>query len=289
MSLDSIPISADLIKHIKTLDGFSGNEVGTLKWLVNDLVKKEANLDLVTIKELESEQEFYLQILLKIHQVLALLDIDWTKAGATEDHSKEILASLKKHGGLDYLPRERTPAGRSFEHASDCRILLKLIMKSEVVEDKEAKNEKILSINLAHDDNAKTEGSACVLDKNLMQISIKANGKADLYLHAYTIYHYVNTLYTASLLKSSDDFEKLVKENIELGRLKGLSDALRKVAMNLPKYPFNEQIYMKHVNDFGGRKSIKKQKILEEIQKSLFVAQIADDKEALGWIERLLI
>ena len=35
--------------------------------------------------------------------------------------------------------------------------------------------------------------------------------------------------------------------------------------------------------------SAKKLKYLEEIQRALFVAQIADDTEGLTWIERLLI
>jgi len=35
--------------------------------------------------------------------------------------------------------------------------------------------------------------------------------------------------------------------------------------------------------------SAKKLKYLEEIQRALFVAQIADDTEGLNWIERLLI
>ena len=59
--------------------------------------------------------------------------------------------------------------------------------------------------------------------------------------------------------------DAMLKSNIELGRLKGLSVNLQKVAANLPKFPYNEEIYTKHVNEFGGRKIAKKTKLLEEI------------------------
>ncbi len=202
MSLDCVPISADLIKHVKRLDGFSESEIGSLRYLVLDLAKKEAKIDAAALKDLSKEQEFYLQILLKIHQVLALLDVDWSKAGSTEVHLKEILESLKKHGGLDYLPRERTPAGRSFEHASDSRILLSQILKVESIESADAKNVKTISIQIGDDDNVATEDTLCTLDKNLLNIAIRANGKADLYLHAYAIYHYVCKLNTEGLKKT---------------------------------------------------------------------------------------
>jgi hypothetical protein len=55
-------------------------------------------------------------------------------------------------------------------------------------------------------------------------------------------------------------------------RLKGLAESLKKVSANLSKFPFNEEIYTKFVNDFGGRKQVKKLKLLEDIQRALFVA-----------------
>jgi hypothetical protein len=45
---------------------------------------------------------------------------------------KEILSSLSGIGGLDYLPRERTPQGRLFDHACDSRILLNLLLSKGV-------------------------------------------------------------------------------------------------------------------------------------------------------------
>jgi hypothetical protein len=60
-------------------------------------------------------------------------------------------------------------------------------------------------------------------------------------------------------------------------RLMGLSATLSKVIVNIKKFPFHEKMYMKYANEFGQRQTAKKMKYLEEIQRALFVAQIADD------------
>jgi hypothetical protein len=80
-----------------------------------------------------------------------------------------------------------------------------------------------------------------------------------------------------------------VAKYLEVQRLKGLAESLKKVAANISKFPFNKEIYERMVNDFGGRKQIKKMKLVEDIQRALFVAQISDDKDALYLIEKLLI
>ena len=62
--------------------------------------------------------------------------------------------------------------------------------------------------------------------------------------------------------------------------------------MNIKKYPFSKQQYDKYVRKFAAeaqRYSNKKTRYLEDIQKALFVAQIAGDKDALYLIEKLLI
>lgn len=41
-----------------------------------------------------------------------------------EKHYFEIQEQMKKYNGLNYVPRERTPYGRMFEHASDSKILI---------------------------------------------------------------------------------------------------------------------------------------------------------------------
>lgn len=60
-------------------------------------------------------------------------------------------------------------------------------------------------------------------------------------------------------------------------RLSGLAMTLTKVIVNIKKFPFDQKSYDKFVNEFGKRQLQKKMKHLEEIQRSLFVAQIAND------------
>lgn len=74
-----------------------------------------------------------------------------------------------------------------------------------------------------------------------------------------------------------------------MARILGLSQTLSKVIVNIKKFPFHEKMYYKYVNEFGKRNTTKKMKYLEEIQRALFVAQIADDEQGLYWIEKLLI
>jgi uncharacterized protein Veg len=69
----------------------------------------------------------------------------------------------------------------------------------------------------------------------------------------------------------------------------GLSSTLSKVIVNIKKFPFHEKMYLKYATEFGQRQTSKKMKYLEEIQRALFVAQIADDKNGLYWIEKLLV
>ena len=82
----------------------------------------------------------YLEKALKIHQVFALLDVDFeaafpdkdgqdTRAEIAAKHLKEISAELEKHSGLNYVPRERTPQGRAFEHAADSMVIIDHLWK----------------------------------------------------------------------------------------------------------------------------------------------------------------
>jgi len=121
---------------------------------------------------------------------------------------------------------------------------------------------------------------------------MKANGKADLYFHAYFWEHYIKTLVEQAALKRKEE-EAVVDPFAEnyafMRRLIGLSATLSKVIINIKKFPFRESMYKKYAHEFGLRQIQKKMKYLEEIQRALFVAQIADDKEGLYWIEKLLI
>lgn len=172
-------------------------------------------------------------------------------------------------------------------------------------------------------DELKIKGDNIILQVNkpFIQLTMKANGKADLYFHAYFWEKYLRSLNDSQ--KKGDKLgsyapkvtKKLVDDSVDndlasevsvpaalgqkidifsdqfpfMKRLTCLSSTLSKVIVNIKKFPFNEKMYMKYVTEFGHRQLSKKMKYLEEIQRALFVAQIADDKVGLHWIEKLLI
>ena len=112
------------------------------------------------------------------------------------------------------------------------------------------------------------------LDRTLVDLTLKANGKTDLYFHGYFWLSLSQSLYLAAHEGSTvETFDtKAVKPSVELQRLKGLSDFLNKVSANMAKFTFSKDVYDRFVNDFGGRKPVKHKKLLEDIQKYLLFA-----------------
>ena len=175
----------------------------------------------------------------------------------------------------------------------------------------------------------KQENIILNINKPFIQLTMKANGKADLYFHAYFWEKYLKQISDSGsggsasgsksarkkkqILKKPDDEEQdpgsgPAEEEVSetpiatggkvdlfsgkypfMKRLIGLSATLSKVIVNIKKFPFHEKMYHKYAKEFGQRQTSKKMKYLEEIQRALFVAQIADDKNGLYWIEKLLI
>ena len=204
-----------------------------------------------------------------------MVDVDFSKIdGQSKDQLDQVLAQLKEKGGLDYVPRERTPQGRVFEHASDCRVLLKHLQRLKGEHDTQ-KVSPLLYIRINHDNQDVQDSSKATQDdksvlisfsKTFIDLTLNANGKADLYFHAYIWLILIESLYERSNAGSVDGFEeKIVNSSVEVLRLKGLAESLKKVAANLSKYPFNKEIYERFVNDLGGRKQVKKLKYLEDI------------------------
>jgi uncharacterized membrane protein len=131
---------------------------------------------------------------------------------------------------------------------------------------------------------------------------MKANGKADLYFHAYFWEKYLKQISEGpssvagpkkkkQILKKpdqeedensgpadEDDSNAGQKSDLFSGkypfmkRLVGLSGTLSKVIINIKKFPFHEKMYHKYAKEFGQRQTSKKMKYLEEIQRALFVA-----------------
>jgi len=247
--------------------------------------------------------------------------------------------------GLNYVPRERSTLGRVFEHAADSHVLIhhlahlndpftpippeqgeityflklendpvtkdgKMTAEAEAASLEEKRLEEKYKQKIFEELSIKQEHIVMTINRPYIDLTMKANGKADLYFHAHFWEKYLRNL--TELQKRSiggtsprgrkradgdeegsvtpDTFVDIFKDNYGfVKRLIGLSGTLTKVIINIKKFPFHEKMYNKYVKEFGQRQLHKKMKYFEEIQRALFVAQIADDREGLGWIEKLLV
>ena len=77
----------------------------------------------------------FLESTLKVHQIFALVDVDFSKVFPSNgtltlrnsnitSHYHDIVEQLSMCNGLNYCPREKSSNGRVFEHAADSKILI---------------------------------------------------------------------------------------------------------------------------------------------------------------------
>jgi len=223
---------------------------------------------------------------------LSLLDVDFSNAVSDKKaHLASLLELLSNKKGLDYDPREQSPQGRVFEHANESRVLIEHLKSTEAVSEACAATMKDLkpSFYILMTDSSEADKDEDVLftfEQNYLNLTFKANGKADLYFDAYFWTRYLETLAEGAGEQSAVLSQK---GGVSFYRMKRLSTKPKQVYDNIKKFPFSEEQYKHYVNQFGGRKVTKKVQMLEEIQRALFVAQISDNKDSLRWIERLLI
>jgi hypothetical protein len=117
--------------------------------------------------------------------VLALVDVSYAKVGSDKTGlAKDILTVLKNNGGLDYTPRERTPVGRLIQHAVDSKPLITHLLTVEASEIPDLE-ESSFTITLKEEDKS----ALIALNRDYIQLTLAANGKAELYFHAYMWTH----------------------------------------------------------------------------------------------------
>lgn len=171
--------------------------------------------------------------------MLALLDLSLEDALSNKDKAlKEILEGLSKHRGLDYVPKEQTPQGRLFEHASECKSLLAHLQGVPLDEALEAvKADDIYYIKLDGGDAESAENDSKTLfslRRDFIDLALQANGKAELYFHAYFWMQAITNLSQGT----EEALDKLVASHVEVKRLKNLADFLSKVNANIGKHAF---------------------------------------------------
>jgi len=76
---DYIPISADLIEHVRRLDGFNEDELVKLKGMMTQVARKMEKTFSFDDQKLMGDTAFrkFLEITLKIHQIFALVDVSY--------------------------------------------------------------------------------------------------------------------------------------------------------------------------------------------------------------------
>jgi hypothetical protein len=194
-----------------------------------------------------------------------------------------ILEQLDEVGGLNYCRREQTIEGRVLDHACDARILVKALAKEWIKELPAPTLTILLDVVLSQDDTvSEGDGFQLVVNRAYLDLNLKSNGKMQLYFHAYFWHAFISQLQRkveSTVLTGSD----------QLARLAKYAAKPKQVADMVGKYAFGEKEYQRFVEEFGGRKPFKKVKLIEELQRALFVAQIQENTEQLDLIEKLLI
>lgn len=122
------------------------------------------------------------------------------------------------------------------------------------------------------------------IKREYIELTLNANGKAELYFHAYFW-----TTYFEQVAKAAGGDHSYLLKSTEAKSLSKLSIKPKQVYDTIQRFPFGKAQYDRLVAEFGGRKQIKKVRLIEELQRALFAAQIQNNKESLGWIERILI
>jgi hypothetical protein len=176
-----------------------------------------------TFQNIDGEADLILEGILKIHQIMALVDVTYPISEGLSDedlkkHCQELSTALDLKSGLNYLPRERTIEGRVFEHASDTKILIQHLASLKISENSEP-IEITQSFKVELDTNDEVDGVFSI-NKEFLSLTVRANGKADLYFHAYVWTQYLKSLKRCEVTFENVDYRP---------RLNGLSKTLGKV------------------------------------------------------------
>ena len=97
--------------------------------------------------------------------------------------------------------------------------------------------------------NEEDKSAVLFLKRDYIMLTLSANGKAELYFHAYVWTAYASMLAT--------EYPELVACD-EIKRLSGLSNKPKQVLDMTKKYPFGETEYNQYVADFASLKSNKR-------------------------------
>lgn len=91
------------------------------------------------------------------------------------------------------------------------------------------------------------------INRSFIELAMQANGKADLYFHAYFWQEYLKNLDVLQSKAGGQKTDIFSDQFPFIRRLQGLAMTLTKVIVNIKKFPFDQKSYEKFVNEFGKR------------------------------------
>jgi hypothetical protein len=151
-------------------------------------------------------------------------------------------------------------------------LLVKALSKASLVELPAKKLTILFEITLFPDESSQPDSkefSLC-LNRKYVDLNLKSNGKMQLYFHAYFWHAFITQL--QKRVETSG-----IANSAQLTRMAKFALKPKQVADMVSKYAFGEKDYKRLVEEFGGRKPFKKVKLIEELQRALFVAQIQEN------------
>ena len=118
-----------------------------------------------------TELRRFIEVTLKVHQIFALVDVDFAKVlpaagdatsrdAAIGEHLADITKALVEHNGLNYAPRPISPEGRLFEHAADSRVLIDHLQSMKTVGAAASEDEFHYFVRIMPDAQSNGEGEA---------------------------------------------------------------------------------------------------------------------------------
>ena len=147
-----------------------------------------------------------------------------------------------------------------FEHASDSVQMIKHLQAVRVpLGESQPEVTPCFCVSIAQEKDEE-KNYMTHLNRSYIDLALNANGKADLYFHAY-----LWTTYIESVAEKCGRQRDGVLADPEILRMTCLSTKPGEVIEHVKKYPFGKAEYDKLVAEFGGRKAVKKMKLIEQL------------------------
>jgi hypothetical protein len=157
------------------------------------------------------------------------------------------------------------------EHACDTRTLIKHL-KTVKSATKPWDFTADITIALVNSEEGEADKDMLHLERSYVELALNANGKAELYFHAYLWKAYLEFLITGNDSEKAKEAETYFTQSAALTRLALFSQKPKVVTSKLAQMSFTESEYDLFVDSFSGRQPVKKFDMILKLQRHLFFA-----------------